>query len=137
VIPATGEPALSRIANRPLTKPSEPHRFADLAQVLAAILLLMIPAFLYASQRADLHHAERRIADLEQRLIELTERRKLLTLELDSELDPRRIDERAREVVGLQDPEPEQVVFLPRDPGDVSSPAPLLAHAAEEPHGHR
>ena len=126
---------MSRIANRPLTKPSEPHRFADLGQVLAGTLLLMIPAFLFASQRADLHQAERRIAALEARLIELDERRKLLTLELDSELDPRRIDKRAREIAGLRDPAPEQIVYLPRSTG-VDSRSPLLAEATEIPDGH-
>ena len=126
---------MSRIANRPLTKPSEPHRFADLAQVLAAIVLLMVPAFLYASQRADLHQAQRRIGELEQELLDLEERRKLLTLELDSELDPRRIDQRAREIAGLQDPEPDQIVYLSRLAADQPGPA-LVASVVEGLDGH-
>ena len=73
---------MSRIANRPLTKPSEPHRFAELAQVLAATLLLLLPAFLYASQRADHHQAQREIAGLKATLAALEEERQLLRIEL-------------------------------------------------------
>lgn len=105
---------MSRIANRPLTKPRQPHRLSELAQVVAAITLLIIPAFLYASQRAKLHHAQRRIATLERQLIELEERRQLLRIELATENDPRRIEAKALALTGLREPEPEQVRFLAR-----------------------
>lgn len=126
---------MSRIANRPLTKPSQPNRFADLGQVVLAMLLLIIPALFYASQRADLHEARRRIASLEERLVELEEERQHLVLEYATELDPRRMEERAREITGLVEPEPEQIVYLDRIE-ETSPPPPLVAGAVGGPDGH-
>jgi len=127
---------VSRIANRPLTKPSEPHRFADLVQVLTAILLLIIPAFLYASQRADLHRAQRRARDLEAELSRLEERRELLTLELEAQLDPRRLEERARTIALMQEPEDGQILYLSR-PGEALRRPALVADVAGGTDGHR
>jgi hypothetical protein len=59
----------------------------------------------------------------------------LLTLELDTELDPRRIDQRAREIAGLQDASPEQIIYLPRE-GAISSAPGLVADATEGLDGH-
>lgn len=117
---------MSRIANRPLTKPQDPYRFADLAQVLAGILLLMGPAFLYASQRAELHRAERSIGMLQQRLLDLQHERDLLNLELATQEDPWRLEARAREIAGLQAGTPTQMVHLPRI-ARLPSSQPLVA----------
>ena len=126
---------MSRIANRRLIKPSDPDRFSDLGQVIVAIILLVIPAFLFAAQRAELHEAQRELTRLERRLVDLEERRQHLLLERATELDPRRVQEKARRISGLTDPDAEQVVFLGR-PG-TQSPSPLLAAGAiGEPDGH-
>lgn len=118
---------MSRIANNPLTKPREPNRFTDLAQVVAATLLLIGPAFLYASQRAELHKMERRIGELQQRLLSLREQRELLDLELAAQLDPWRLEERASRLAGLQSPAGLQTHYLPR----VLQPQPPPSLVAE------
>ncbi|MFW6198720.1 MAG: hypothetical protein ACOC5E_02745 [Acidobacteriota bacterium] len=125
---------MSRIANRPLLKPRQPNRFADLGQVILAILLLIIPALLYASQRAELHRARRQIAALEQRLAELEEARQHLVLEYSTELDPRRMRDKARSRVGLVVPSAGQIVHLDRG-ADAWRP-PLLAGLPGGPDGH-
>ena len=125
---------MSRIANRPLVKPRQPNRFADLGQVILAILLLIIPALFYASQRAELHRAQRRIADLEQRLVELEETRQHLVLEYSTELDPRRMQEKARRRAGLVEPAADQIVYLDRG-GETWRP-PMLAGIPGGPEGH-
>ena len=106
---------MSRIENRPLTKPSDPHRFADLGQVIAAIALLIIPAFLYATERAELHDATKHISGLEARLLQLRDERELLLVERATELDPRRLRDKARTLAGLVDPERGQMADLPRE----------------------
>lgn len=105
---------MPRIANRPLTKPREPHRLGDLLQVIAAIGLLILPALLYASQRARLHQVERQIGTLEQTLLDLQDRRRMLEIELASEGDPRRISDKAAELADLGEPVSEQVKYLQR-----------------------
>ena len=105
---------MSRIANRPLIKAREPHRFSDLGQAFAGILLLIVPAFLYASQRADMRESRRQTGDLEATLLQLQQERKLLELELQTELDPRTLEKKARAIADLQDPEVSQVEHLPR-----------------------
>ncbi len=109
---------MSRIANRPLIKAREPNRFSDLGQAFAGILLLTIPAFLYASQRADVRESRRQTGDLEATLLQLRQERKLLELELQTELDPRVLEQKARTIAGLRDPEDSQVEHLPRVYGD-------------------
>ena len=126
---------MSRIANRQLTKLREPNRFADLAQVLAAILLLIIPAFYYASQRATNQRAELEIASLERRLADLAERRLLLQIQLASELDPRRLHDRARQIAGLSEATAEQIRYLAR-PGMRGLEPVQAAPLAGEPDGH-
>ena len=108
---------MSRIANRPLIKAREPNRFGDLGQAFAGILLLIIPAFLYASQRADMRESRRQTGDLEATLLQLQQERKLLELELQTELDPRALEQKARAIAGLADPEDNQVEHLPRADG--------------------
>lgn len=124
---------MSRIANRPLIKPREPHRLSDLAQVILAILLLVIPAFFYAAQRADLHRAQRRIAALEQQLGALQERSQLLRIEISSERDPRRLIQKARAIAGLVEPPPDLVRFLSRP---VRRAPALLVEATGQADGH-
>ena len=124
---------MSRIANRPLTKPRDPHRFADLAQVIAAIGLLSIPAFLYASQRAALHDTRQRISELEDQLIAAAEHREVLRVQRAMEEDPRRVRDKAERLLGLEPPESAQVKYLPRtDPaltaGLVSALVPADGH---------
>ena len=110
---------MSRIANRPLIKAREPNRFGDLGQAFAGILLLIIPAFLYASQRADMRESRRQTGDLEATLLQLQQERKLLELELQTELDPRSLEQKARDIAGLGNPEDSQVEHLPRAYGAV------------------
>ena len=105
---------MSRIANRPLIKAREPNRFSDLGQAFAGILLLIIPAFLYASQRADVRESQRQTGDLEAALLQLQQERTLLELELQTELDPRTLEGKARDIAGLHDPERNQLEHLPR-----------------------
>ncbi len=124
---------MSRIANRPLTKTREPNRLAELTQVIAAIALLIMPAFLYASQRAKLHHAERRISLLQRQLLDLEEERQLLRIELATERDPRRIYAKALAVTELREALPEQVEFLSRmELADQTR----LAAVSGDPDGH-
>ena len=110
---------LSRIANRPLIKAREPNRFSDLGQAFAGILLLTIPAFLYASQRADVRESRRQTGNLEATLLQLQQERKLLELELQTELDPRALEQKARTIAGLRNPEDGQVEHLPRVYGNA------------------
>lgn len=126
---------LSRIENRPLTKPSEPHRFADLGQAIAAMALLIIPAFLYASERANLHDANKHISALEARLLRLRDARELLLVERATELDPRRLRDKARTLAGLVDPERGQMTYLPRPAALPVSPA-FVADATDGRDGH-
>lgn len=121
---------MSRIANRPLTKPREPNRLGDLAQVVAAIVLLIIPAFLYASQRAGLHQAQRRSAALEAELERLAERRQLLRIEIASELDPRRLHDKAGSFA-LGEPVAGQIHYLQRDDAAL-----LITEVSEDIDGH-
>lgn len=123
---------MSRIANRQLTKPRDPHRLGDLAQVVAAIALLIVPALLYASQRASLHQTQRRIADLRAELIRLDEQRQLLRIEAASEEDPRRLRARAGSLSGLREPEADQVQYLQRH-DDVRL---LVAETSGDVDGH-
>ncbi len=124
---------MSRIANRPLTKPRDPHGFADLAQVIAAIGLLIIPAFLYASQQANLHDARKHINALEDALIAEAERRELLLVQHAIEQDPRRVHEKAERLAGLGTPSPGQVSYLSRS---AVPPADLVADSRPGPDGH-
>lgn len=106
---------MSRIANRPLTKASDPHRLTDLAQVVAAIFLLLVPAFFYAAQRAGSLEASQRVGDLEAELLGLQQERELLELDLQRLLEPRGLAERAQRLAGLTLPE-EQLLVLAPDP---------------------
>ncbi len=112
---------MSRIANRPLVKAREPNRFSDLGQAFAGILLLIIPAFLYASQRADMRESRRQTGDLETTLLQLQQERKLLELELQTELDPRALEHKARTIAGLRHPEDGQVHHMRRSAGGMAS----------------
>lgn len=126
---------MSRIANQPLTKPNVPHRFADLGQVIVAIVLLIVPAFLYASQRAQLRNANQQIGELESRLLRLRDDRELLLVEISTELDPRRLNDKAHALAGLQEPTADQITYLPRT-GSGTPIRVLLAAATGGPDGH-
>ena len=104
---------MPRIANRPLTKATDPHRFTDLAQVLGAILLLLVPAFFYASQRAGSLEANQHVGDLEAELLALHQERELLDLDLQRLLEPRGLAERAERLAGLTSPSGPLVVMAP------------------------
>ncbi len=124
---------MSRIANRPLVKAREPNRFSDLGQAFAGILLLIIPAFLYASQRADMRESRRQTGDLETALLQLQQERKLLELELQTELDPRTLERKARTIAGLRQPEDGQVEHMPRA-GDGMPSGGYIATVATDGH---
>lgn len=104
---------MSRIANRPLTKATDPHRLTDLAQLFAALLLLLVPAFLYAAQRADSLMANQTVGDLETELLALQQERELIELELQRLLEPRGLAERAQRLAGLRPPEDQLLVVAP------------------------
>lgn len=125
-----------QISNRPLTKPREPNRFGDLGQVLLAVLLLVVPCFFWASYHARLQQTRRTIAQLEQRLVQLEEERQRLVLEQSMNLDPRRIEERARRVSGLVSPDPSQVLYLSRPGAPFGGARPLLAEDTGGGDGH-
>ena len=94
-----------------------------------AIGLLILPAILYASQRSELHDANRRISALESRLLRLGNERELLLVELATQTDPRRLDTKARVLAGLGPAREGQVTFLPR-PSEGPSSASLVAATA-------
>lgn len=123
---------MPRIANRPLTKPRDPNRLGDLTQVVAAIALLALPAFLYATQRASLHQTQRRIASLQSELIRLEEHRQLLRIEMASEQDPRRLRDKAGGIAELGEPAIEQVRYLERRDADRW----LITETAGDADGH-
>jgi hypothetical protein len=102
-----------RIANRPLTKATDPHRFTDLAQVLGALLLLLVPAFFYAAQRAGSLEANQRVGDLEAELLALQQERELIDLDLQRLLEPRGLAQRAEDLAGLVAPAGALVVLAP------------------------
>ncbi len=106
---------MSRIANRPLTKATDPHRFTHLAQALGAILLLLVPAFFYAAQRAGSLEANQNVGDLEAELLELQQERELIELDLQRLLEPRSLADRAHVLAGLMVPDDEQTLVLARD----------------------
>jgi len=107
---------VSRIANRPLTKATDPHRLTDLAQVVAAILLLLVPAFFYAAQRAGSLEANQRVGDLEAELLALQQQRELIQLDLQRLLEPRGLSERAQRLAGLTVPAEPLLVLAPAAP---------------------
>lgn len=123
---------MSRIANRPLTKAADPHRFTDLAQVLAAMLLLVLPAFFYAAQRSHKHDADLRMGALERQLLAIQAERESIQLELELLREPRSLADRASRIADLVPPASGQLVVL-------SSPAHedrvLLASRSSD--GHR
>ncbi len=104
---------MSRIANRPLTKATDPHRFTDLAQVLGAILLLLVPAFFYAAQRADSLEASQRVGDLESELLAIQQEREFIELDLQRLLEPRSLTERAQRLAGLSASDTQPAVLAP------------------------
>jgi len=104
---------VSRIANRPLTKATDPHRFTDLARLLCAILLLLVPAFFYAAQRADSLEANQHVGDLEAELLTLQQERELIELDLQRLLEPRSLAERAHRLAGLIVPDGQLLVLAP------------------------
>jgi len=104
---------VSRIANRPLTKATDPHRFTDLAQVLGAILLLLVPAFFYAAQRAGSLEANQHVGDLEAELLAIQQERELLELDLQRLLEPRSLAARAHSLAGLIVPDDQLLVLAP------------------------
>jgi hypothetical protein len=108
-----GEQLVSRIANRPLTKATDPHRLTDMAQVLGAILLLLVPAFFYAAQRADSLEANQHVGDLEAELLAIQQQRELIELDLQRLLEPRSLAERAERLAGLIVPDDQLLVLAP------------------------
>ncbi|NKB90266.1 MAG: hypothetical protein GKS06_18825 [Acidobacteria bacterium] len=104
---------MSRIANRPLTKATDPHRVTDLIQLFLALLILLVPAFLYAAQRSDSLVANQTVGSLESELLALQQERELIELELQRLLEPRSLTERAQRVAGLQLPEDQVLVMAP------------------------
>ena len=104
---------MSRIANRPLTKATDPHRFTDLAQVLGAILLLLVPAFFYAAQRAGSLEANQAVGELEAELLAIQQEREFIELELQRLLEPRSLAERAERLAGLIVPDDQLLVLAP------------------------
>lgn len=124
---------MARIANRPLTKANDPHRFTDLAQVVAALLLLILPAFYYAAQRANKFDADRTVGQLESELLALEHERDVLELEVEQLLEPRGLALRAHEVAGLAPVAARQMVVI-----DPLAPAPdRILLTAETSDGHR
>ncbi len=126
---------MPRVINRQLTKPSDPERLTYFGQLIVAILLLIIPGFLYASQRARLHENRGQIAALESRLADLDERRGQLLIERAVELDPWRLQHKARELAGLGEPLPEQVASLGR-PQSGGERLLLTSGGGRGPDGH-
>lgn len=106
---------MSRIANRPLTKATDPHRLTHLAQFVGAMLLLLVPAFFYAAQRAGSLEANRHVGDLEAELLELEQERELIELDLQRLLEPRSLAGRAQRLAGLTVPDGQQTLVLVRD----------------------
>jgi len=106
---------VSRIANRPLTKATDPHRLTHLAQVLGAIVLLLVPAFFYAAQRAGSLEANQHVGDLEAELLAIQQERELIELDLQRLLEPRSLADRAYRLAGLIVPDDQQTLVLVRD----------------------
>jgi len=104
---------VSRIANRPLTKATDPHRFTDLAQVLGALLLLLVPAFFYAAQRAGSLEANQAVGELEAELLAIQQEREFIELDLQRLLEPRSLAERAERLAGLIVPDDQLLVLAP------------------------
>ncbi len=125
---------MARVTNRPLTKPRDPNRFVDLIQFLAGALLLIAAGLLYASQRAELLVQRARISHLQEQLVRLQQEGQLLAVQLESELDPRRLERRARLLAGLSSPAPDRIALLP--PGS-SDPLRVWLAADGRDDGHR
>lgn len=104
---------MSRIANRPLTKATDPHRFTDMAQVLGAILLLLVPAFFYAAQRAGSLEANQHVGYLEAELLAIQQEREFIELDLQRLLEPRSLAERAERLAGLIVADDQLLVLTP------------------------
>lgn len=104
---------MSRIANRPLTKATDPRRLTHCAQFLGAIVLLLVPAFFYAAQRAGSLEANQRVGDLEAELLAIQQERELIELDLQRLLEPRGLAERARRLAGLIVPDDQLLVLAP------------------------
>ena len=123
---------MSRIANRPLTKSADPHRFTDLAQVLVAMLLLVLPAFFYAAQRSHKHEADLRMGALERQLLAIQAERETIQLELEQLREPRKLAERASRIADLASPAAGQLVVL-----DALLPDSRVLLASRSSDGHR
>ena len=123
---------MSRIANQPLTKANDPHRFTDLAQVLAAMILLVLPAFFYAAQRSSKLEADRRVGALERELLAIEDEREIIQLQLERLREPRSLAERAASIAGLAPPEDGQLVVL-----DAPGPGNGVLLASRSSDGHR
>jgi hypothetical protein len=100
-----------------LTKATDPHRSTDMVQVLGAILLLLVPAFFYAAQRAGSLEANQHVGGLESELLAIQQERELIELELQRLLEPRGLAERANRRAGL---------IVADDQGLVLAPEPNL-----------
>lgn len=98
---------------------SSTRRAATLAMVVCALALsVAVPLRTYLSQRAEIHAAEGRLADLEREHRELTSRRERLR-------DPAQIEAEARQRLQYVRPgEVPYIVQLPETTGAAPEPVP-------------
>ena len=126
-----------RVVNGPLVKPREPGRLGDLARTMLLGLLLVVPAFLYASLQATLHEYRREVVKLEDRRDELKEERQRLDVDLAKASSPQRIAELAQRVSGLEDAKQDQFIYLPRPPVAPARDLSFLAEAIGDADGRQ
>lgn len=126
-----------RVVNGPLVKPREPGRLGDLARTLLLGLLLVVPAFLYASLQATLHEYRLEVVQLDGRMDELEAERQQLDLDLAEASNPQRIAALALQVGGLEEASQEHVIYLPRTPVAPARDLSFLAEAIGDADGRQ
>jgi cell division protein FtsL len=126
----TGTPEIyfaKSIDNSRLIKVEDPGRNREMKQFCTALACLFLLVFTYAWQHFRAIEYGYQIESAKRQLNNLTEMNRALRLEDASLRDPERIDVIARRM-GLEPPEPGQVIRM--DPDSADSSGPVVASAA-------
>jgi hypothetical protein len=117
------------IDNSRLVKVEDPRRSREMKQFSTALACLFLLVFTYAWQHFRAIEYGYQIESAKRELNNMTEMNRALHLEDASLRDPERIDVIARRM-GLEPPEPGQVIRM--DSGSGDSSGPVMASAAAE-----
>lgn len=120
---------IKRIDNSRLVRQRHPASVREDAVLVGSALICLAVLLLTAWQHFEVIHAGYRLEEMRTRHEQVLEWNRTLRLEQAALLDPMRIDILARNRLGLDAPQTDQVV--PLGSGEGPAPSPVLAQATQ------